>query len=59
MILGVERYGLKVKDLARVLRKSPDGMTQTVARAIRRRTDDRRFLVDLNKLDRALAKAED
>jgi len=59
MILGVERYGLKVKDLARVLRKSPDGMTQTVARAIRRRTDDRRFGVDLNKLDRALAKAKD
>jgi REP element-mobilizing transposase RayT len=59
MILGVERYGLKVKDLARELRKSPDGMTQTIARAARRRTKDKSFLVDLNKLDHTLAGNED
>jgi REP element-mobilizing transposase RayT len=59
MILGVERYGLKVKDLARELRKSPDGMTQTIARAARRRTKDNTFLVDLNKLDHSLAGAEE
>jgi len=55
VILGVERFGLKVKDLARQLRKSPDGMTQTIARAARKRTEDRAFRRDLNKLDRALA----
>ena len=55
MILGVERFGLKVKDLARQLRKSPDGMTQTIARAARKRTEDKAFRRDLNKLDRALA----
>jgi len=56
MVLGVERYGLKVKDLARELQKSPDGMTQTVARAARRRIDDGGFRNDLNNLDRDLAK---
>jgi REP element-mobilizing transposase RayT len=55
MILGVERFGLRVKDLARQLRKSPDGMTQTIARAARKRTGDNTFRRDLNKLDRALA----
>jgi chromosomal replication initiation ATPase DnaA len=59
MILGVERYGLKVKDLARELQKSPDGMTQTVARAARKRTKDNAFLVDLNKLDHSMAGAEE
>jgi len=58
MVLGVERYGLKVKDLARELRKSPDGMTQTIARSARRRIRDSAFLVDLNKLDRSLALVE-
>ena len=58
VILGVERFGLKVKDLARQLRKSPDGMTQTIARAARKRTEDKAFRRDLNKLDRALAGPE-
>ena len=58
MALGVERYGLKVKDLAREFRKSPDGMTQTIARAARRRTTDDGFRADLNELDHALAGAE-
>lgn len=58
MILGVERFGLKVKDLARQLRKSPDGMTQTIARAARKRTKDSAFLKELNRLDRALAGAK-
>jgi REP element-mobilizing transposase RayT len=54
-ILGVERYGLKLKELAGELRKSPNGMTTTVARATRRRTKDNAFLVALNKLDHSLA----
>jgi putative transposase len=55
MILGVERYGLKLKDLAKELKKSPDGMTKTVARAAKKRSEDAEFLGDLNDLDRLLA----
>jgi REP element-mobilizing transposase RayT len=55
MILGVERYGLKVKDLARELKKTPDGMTKTVARAASRRIEDGEFRGDLNQLDRDLS----
>ena len=58
MILGVERYRLKLKDLANELKKSPDGMTKTVARAANRRTEDDEFRGDLNELDRALAEVE-
>ena len=59
MVLGVERYGLKVKDLAKELRKSPDGMTQTVMRGIRRRTEDDEFRADLLRLDQAISEARD
>jgi len=55
MVLGVERYGLKVKDLAKQMRKSPDGMTQTIGRATRKRTEDPEFRAQLNKVDHALA----
>jgi hypothetical protein len=54
-VLGVERYGLKVKDLAREVNKSPDGMTQAIARATRRGANDSAFVKDLNRLDRQLA----
>jgi len=56
-VLGVERYRLKVKDLARVLQKTPDGMTQAKARGARRRNEDDAFRADLNRLDRALARS--
>jgi len=59
MVLGVERYGLKVKDLAKELRKSPDGMTQTVMRGIRRRSEDDEFRADLLRLDQAISEARD
>jgi Mn-dependent DtxR family transcriptional regulator len=36
-LLGAERYGIKVKDLAKELRKSPDTITQAIARAARKR----------------------
>lgn len=55
MILGAERFSLKVKDLAMNMRKSPDGMTQTTAPAARKRTEDNAFRRELNKLDRGLA----
>ena len=55
-VLGVERYRLKVKDLARVLQKTPDGIMQATARGARRRVQDGEFRATLNRLDRELAK---
>ena len=55
LVLGVERYGLKVNALAREMRKTPDGMSQTLSRAVRRRADDGEFLRKINRLDRRLA----
>ena len=50
-------HGCKVKDLAKQIHKSPDGMTQTIARAASKRTEDEAFRRELNKLDRALSGA--
>ena len=55
MVLGVEGYGLKVRELAATLKKTPDGMSHALARGVRRRADDERFRVDLGKLDRVTA----
>ena len=55
MVLGVERYGQKVRELAKVLGKSPDGMSHALGRGIRRRIEDERFRADLENLDRAVA----
>lgn len=55
LVLGVERYGLKLNALARELQKTPDGMSQALARAVRRRRDDGAFLRKLNELDRRMA----
>jgi hypothetical protein len=49
--LGVEGYGLKIREPAATLKKSPDGMSHALARGVRRRADDARFRVDLSKLD--------
>lgn len=51
VLLGAERYRLKVKDLAKELRKSPDGMSQALARAARKRESDAAFRADLDRLD--------
>lgn len=55
MLVGVERYSLRVVDLAQALGRSPDGMTKTLTRAIRRRTEDSGFLEAAETIDRALA----
>ena len=55
VLLGAERYRLKVKDLARELRKSPDGMSQALARAARKRESDAAFRADLDRLDLQLS----
>ncbi len=57
MVLGVERYHLKVNALAPILHKSPSGMSHALSRAIRRRTEDPEFLAELNELDRVVASA--
>jgi putative transposase len=53
--VGVERYRLKVKDMADAVEKSPVGMSDALARATRRRVEDEGFKTDLDDLDRALS----
>jgi hypothetical protein len=43
MVLGVEGYGLDVRELAATLQKTPDGLSSALARGVRRRADDDRF----------------
>ncbi|MCU0304365.1 MAG: hypothetical protein MUC56_09950, partial [Thermoanaerobaculales bacterium] len=57
MVLGVERYRLGVKELAGNVCKSPDGMSQALARGIRRRAQDADFRTRIGALDQAVAKA--
>jgi len=54
VLLGAERYRIKVKELAQQLRKSPDGISQALARAARKRTMDTAFRTELDRLDRLL-----
>ena len=53
-LVGVERYGVKVKDLAECLGKSEDGVSLWVRRGARRREEDASFAVEAEKLDLAL-----
>jgi hypothetical protein len=55
MTLGVERYRLKVKELAEQLGKSPGGMSQALARGIAKRVEDADFRNKLRELDLELA----
>ena len=52
---GAERYGLRVKDLARAIHKSPQGVTRALARGARRRASDAAFRKDLDGVDKVLA----
>lgn len=47
MVLGVEGYGLKARELAATLKKTLDGISHALARGVRRRAGDERFRVDL------------
>jgi hypothetical protein len=55
MTLGVERYRHKVKELAESVRTSPDGMSQALARGVRRRAQDADYRNRLSDLDHAVA----
>ncbi len=54
-----ERDGLRVVDIARATRKSPDGISKAIARASRRRLEDHGYLDTLNELDAYVAKYRD
>jgi len=56
-ILGAERYGLRVVDLATVMNKSPDTMTKAIARVANRRAEKGECLHRLNDLDIAISAA--
>ena len=51
-VLGVERYGLRVKDLAEFLGKHPVTVTGWVMRGVRRRVEDAETAARLDALDR-------
>ena len=50
-LVGVERYGVKVKDLAAQLGKSEDGVSLWVRRGARRRAEDPGFAAEAEELD--------
>lgn len=52
-VVGVERFGVKVRDLARCLGKSEDGVSRWVRRGARRRIEDMEFANDAEMLDAA------
>ena len=54
--LGVERWGQKGKDLAGVLHKNPDVVSQWVGQGVRRRLEDPEFSRRLDQLDQQLDK---
>jgi len=54
-VVGVERYGLRVNDLAREMGKSPDSITKMIARTVRRRTGDPDLRSTLDHLDQTIA----
>lgn len=57
--LGVERYGLRVKDLAAVLDKSVEAVSRMVSRGAANRQHGEEFRSRYEALDRALAASQD
>jgi len=55
-IVGVERFGVKVKDLAARLGKNPGSVSRWMARAAQRREADRDFEACCRRLEAALTK---
>jgi len=55
MVLGVERYNLKVKELAAALGQSPQGMSKALTRGIMKRTTETPFRESLDVLDHQLS----
>lgn len=55
-VVAVERFGVKVKDLAARLGKHPGSVSRWVAEAARRRREEREFEASCRRLEAALAK---
>ena len=53
-LVGVERYGVKVKELASELKKSDDGVSLWARRGARRRKEDPSLAVEARALYEAL-----
>jgi len=53
-IVGVERFGVKVKDLAARLGKNPGSVSRWMVRAAQRQDEDRDFETCCRRLERAL-----
>lgn len=53
-LVGIERFGVKVRDLARCLGKSEDGVSLWVRRGARRREEDAAFAAEIEALDSGL-----
>ena len=54
-VVGVERYRLRVCDLAREMHKSPDSVTKAIARGVHARTGDSELGGKLDRLDEEIA----
>lgn len=56
-VVGVERYGLKVKELAWAMAKSPDSITKAIVRTTHRRATVPALRAWLDRLDQRIASA--
>lgn len=54
--LGVERYGLRVKEIAGEFDKSAEAVSRMVSRGIEKRLGDESFRDELEGLDKCLAR---
>lgn len=54
-VIAVERYGLRVVDLAREMSKSPDTLTKVIRRATQRRVQQREYADTLDRVDTSIA----
>jgi len=52
-LVGVERFGVKVSDLADELGKARDGVSRSIRRGATRRASDPEFAVEAEELDHA------
>ena len=56
-VVGAERYGLRVVDIARGLRKSPDTVTKAIPRATRRCMGNPSLRREVERLDKAITES--
>ena len=57
-IVGVERYGLKVKEIAAAMGRAPETASRWISRGTERRQSDREYRACIGRVDRAIASGE-